>query len=158
MILSFEWWSKKELTWEVSFSVFHRLRNRTSPSQSTNQDKVRVRFKLNCQAQGLMWNVMSKLDLEDRVCNGLAHHPPPYNFFLAERVRGRSDDGQVVRWTSGAHQVNLKSQSELDISGCETWMWNYNQAIRWRFDEGQVKVRYSYGSLCLHLTKKQKQI
>ena len=35
------------------------------------------------------------------------------------RVRGRSDDGQVVRW-SGEHQVNVKSQSELDIGGHET--------------------------------------
>ena len=57
------------------------------------------------------------------------------------RVRGRSDDGQVVRWTSGEHQVNLRwtsgdhqvndrwttveihvnveSQSELDIGGRE---------------------------------------
>ena len=36
------------------------------------------------------------------------------------RVRGRSDNGQVVRCTSGKHQVNVKSQSELDIGGCET--------------------------------------
>ena len=36
------------------------------------------------------------------------------------RVRGRSDDGQVVRWMSGACQVNVNSQSELDIGGRET--------------------------------------
>ena len=36
------------------------------------------------------------------------------------RVRGRSDGGQVVvRW-SGEDQVNVKSQSELDIGGRET--------------------------------------
>ena len=35
------------------------------------------------------------------------------------RVRGRSDDGQVVRW-SGACQVYVKSQSELDDGGRET--------------------------------------
>ena len=35
------------------------------------------------------------------------------------RVRGRSDDGQVVMW-SGEHQVNVKSQSELEIGGRET--------------------------------------
>ena len=26
----------------------------------------------------------------------------------------------MVRWTSGEHQVNVKSQSELDIGGRET--------------------------------------
>ena len=37
-------------------------------------------------------------------------------------VRGRSDDGQVVRLSSGEGQVTVKSQkySELDISGQET--------------------------------------
>ena len=35
------------------------------------------------------------------------------------RVRGRSDDDQVVRW-SVEHQVNVKSQSELDVGGRET--------------------------------------
>ena len=36
------------------------------------------------------------------------------------RVRGRSDDGQGVRCMSGVCQVNVKSQSELDIGGRET--------------------------------------
>ena len=35
------------------------------------------------------------------------------------RIRGRSDDGQVVKW-SGERQMNVKSQSELDIGGRET--------------------------------------
>ena len=36
------------------------------------------------------------------------------------KVRGCSDDGQMmVRW-SGECQVNVKSQSELDIGGRET--------------------------------------
>ena len=35
-------------------------------------------------------------------------------------VRARSDDGQVVRLGSGECQVHIKSQSELEISGCET--------------------------------------
>ena len=37
-------------------------------------------------------------------------------------VRGRSDDGQVVRLSSGEGQVTVKSQkySELDIRGQET--------------------------------------
>ena len=36
------------------------------------------------------------------------------------RVRARSDDGQVVRRMSEEHQVNVKSQSELDIGGRKT--------------------------------------
>ena len=34
----------------------------------------------------------------------------------------RWSGGQVVRCTSGEHQVNEKSQSELDIGGRVRWM------------------------------------
>ena len=42
---------------------------------------------------------------------------------------GRSDDGKVISYGSGKHhQVNVKSQSELDIGGRETcsslWSWS----------------------------------
>ena len=35
---------------------------------------------------------------------------------------GRSNDGQVIRWTSGERQVNVKSQSELNIGGRKTFV------------------------------------
>ena len=36
------------------------------------------------------------------------------------RVRGRSDDGQVVRLSSGQSQVSIKSQKFSELVGVET--------------------------------------
>ena len=59
------------------------------------------------------------------------------------RVRGRSDDGQVVRWMSGECQVNVRWMS----GECQVKPGEYQVNFRWSLNSlNQGKVRVWWGS------------
>ena len=72
------------------------------------------------------------------------------------RVRGRSDDGQVVRWTSGERQVNFRwSLNSLNQGKVRVLWWSGEgqMLVRWISGECQVNLNLSLTLLDMKLVR-----